>query len=138
MSILKISDAAAIAIHTVVILDSAPEKLFSNKELATMLEVSDNHLSKILQRLCRAKIVESIRGPKGGFTLLEGSSNCTLLEVYEAIEGSLELSNCLLKKSFCSSGCLLGDFLVSINLQFKDYFQKTRISDLAARLADLN
>lgn len=136
MSILKISDAAAIAIHTVVILDSAPDKLFSNKELATMLEVSDNHLSKILQRLCKAKIVESIRGPKGGFTLVDGGSNFTLLQIYEAIEGSLDITNCLLKKSFCTSGCLLGDFLFSINNQFKDYFEKTKISDLTAKLPD--
>lgn len=136
MSILKISDAAAIAIHTLVILDSEPEKLFSNKELATMLDVSDNHLSKILQRLCKARIVESIRGPKGGFTLVDGSSEKTLLEVYESIEGPVELSNCLLKKSFCTSNCLLGDFLVSINDQFKDYFMKTKIVDLTARLSD--
>jgi len=136
MSILKISDAAAIAIHTVVILDSAPEKLFSNKELSAMLEVSDNHLSKILQRLCKARIVESIRGPKGGFTLVDGGSNFTLLQIYEAIEGSLDISNCLLKKSFCTSGCLLGDFLFSINNQFKDYFEKTRIADLTAKLSD--
>ncbi|MGD9580156.1 MAG: Rrf2 family transcriptional regulator [Vampirovibrionia bacterium] len=134
MSILKISDAAAIAMHTVVILNSTPDKQYSNKELTTILNVSENHLSKIMQRLNKAQIVTSIRGPKGGFIINPEASDRSLLEVYEAIEGQLTISNCLLKKSFCSSGCLLGDFLISINQQFKDYFIETKISDLTNKL----
>ena len=52
-SILKISEAASIAIHAMFILASTPDKLFSNKEIATMLDVSENHLAKVLQRLAK-------------------------------------------------------------------------------------
>lgn len=136
--ILKISDATAIAIHTVIILAANHEKQFSNKEISTMLSVSENHLAKIMQRLAKAGLVESIRGPRGGFVISQKGSNCALLDVYEAIEGPLELSNCMLSKPFCNNNCLLGDFLVSINHQFKDYFSKTKISEFTKMLRKEN
>ncbi|MEW5822149.1 MAG: Rrf2 family transcriptional regulator [Cyanobacteriota bacterium] len=127
--ILRISDAAAIAIHTLIILASNQDKLFSNKEIAIMLDVSDNHLAKILQRLARAGLVESIRGPRGGFNLKKNTDQITLLDVYEAIDGPLELSDCLLARQFCNSNCLLGDFIKNINNQFVEYFKTKKLSD---------
>ncbi len=133
-SIFKISDAAAIAIHTVIILAANKDKLFSNKEIATMLKVSDNHLAKIFQRLAKAGLVESVRGPKGGFSISKPEDSITLLDVYEAIDGKLELSDCLLNEPFCDSNCLLGDFVSSINSQFEDYFKSKTIAYFTAKL----
>lgn len=48
------------------------------------------YLEQIFQRLRRAGLVEGKRGPGGGYTLLRGSSEITLRDVVEAVEGPIE------------------------------------------------
>ena len=45
------------------------------------------YLLKILQQLVRAGILNSKRGPRGGFTMGKELHQITLLDVFEAIEG---------------------------------------------------
>jgi Rrf2 family protein len=128
-TILKISDAASIGIHTMYVLANNPDKLFSTKEIATTLGVSENHLSKILQRLTKVGIVKSIRGPRGGFLLNKKPSEISLKDVYEAIDGPLTLSGCLLDKPVCDGNCVLGDLIQSVNRQVIDYFKSKSVND---------
>ena len=129
MTILRISEAASIAMHTVFILASKADESLSTKDIATSLSVSENHLSKVLQRLTRAGLVISIRGPKGGFKLNPDKKDITLLEVYEAIDGPLQMSDCLLDRQVCHGNCLLGGLIASINKEVTEYLSKTSIID---------
>lgn len=131
--ILKVSDAVGIGIHTVIILASSPNQLFMNKEIASMLDVSENHLAKIFQRLAKDGIVKSLRGPKGGFRINENFEEFTLLQIYEAIDGPIITNNCLLSKQFCDNGCLLGDFIISINRQITEYLSNTTLLELTQK-----
>lgn len=47
------------------------------------------YLLKILQQLVRSNILRSKRGPRGGFSLARAHNEITLLEIFEAIDGSL-------------------------------------------------
>jgi Rrf2 family protein len=126
---LKISDAASLALHTMVLLAANTDRLVSNKEIARILHVSEAHLSKVLQRLSKVGLVYSVRGPNGGFKLNKASDKIALLEIYEAIEGPLVPCNCLLETQVCSErGCILGGILSEINFQIKDYLQKTTLN----------
>ena len=68
-SVLKISDAATLALHTAVLLADRTEGPLTTKEIALTFGISEAHLAKVLQRLAKAGIVHSGRGPKGGFLL---------------------------------------------------------------------
>lgn len=136
-NILRISDAASLALHTAVILASNPERLISTKELAEILRASEAHLSKVLQRLEKSGIVRGTRGPKGGYRLGRDSDLITLLEVYEAIDGKLAYSNCLLSECICKGDCIMGELLSDLNKQVKHYLSKTKLSQLAKKLAKL-
>jgi Rrf2 family protein len=46
-------------------------------------------LEQIFQRLRKAGIIEGKRGPGGGYRLLRAPDEITLLEIIEAVEGSL-------------------------------------------------
>ncbi|MFH1998921.1 MAG: Rrf2 family transcriptional regulator [Planctomycetota bacterium] len=130
-NLLKISEAASLALHTLVFLAGQGGERFSAKAIASELQGSEFHLSKVLQRLSRAGLVTSIRGPKGGFTISEEGEEAYLLDVFEAIEGPLELKSCIAGIKVCQrETCILGGLTDSIHQQFKEYMSKTRVKEL--------
>ena len=105
----KMSEAASLALHTMAVLAREPEKVHSTRDVAATLGVSEAHLAKVMQRLTHARLVRSIRGPRGGFELARPGDEVTLRDVYEAIDAPLVLSGCLLGRAKCiGRGCLLG------------------------------
>jgi Rrf2 family transcriptional regulator, nitric oxide-sensitive transcriptional repressor len=121
-NVLKISEAANLAMHAMVMMAAFPEKKHMTKEIAGFHNISEAHLSKVLQRLARAGLVKSVRGPKGGFFLAKESNEITLLEVYEAIEGQIGGNDCLLGDRVCKlDNCILGNVVGDINEQVKQY-----------------
>jgi Rrf2 family protein len=132
-NILKISEAASLALHSTVLLAANPDKLISTREIAAMLHVSEAHLSKVLQRLTRTGIVRAIRGPRGGFRLVKPANETTLLDVYESIEGTLTPSKCLFESPICEGdACILGGLLETVDRQFRDYLTETKLDDLTS------
>ncbi|MFH1538455.1 MAG: Rrf2 family transcriptional regulator [bacterium] len=130
-NLLKISEAASLAIHAMALLTSGPGKSISVKEMASELTVSENHLSKVLQRLAKAGYVDSARGPKGGFTAGRKGTEITLLELYEEIEGALSDEGCLLDMKACrEDACIMGSFVGKINAQVRDFLANTKLSDM--------
>lgn len=126
-SILKISEAASMALHAMIILAQS-DKLVSVKEISTKLNISANHLSKVMQRLNKAGFIESIKGFNGGFKLAVKPAKVTFLEIYETFDGKLKDSNCLLSNN-CTSNCIFGDLIYSVNKQVRERFAKTKLSD---------
>ena len=88
-NMLRISEAASIALHTMAYLARNKDRMVSTHEIAGAMGLSENHLAKVRQRLVKAGLVEAQRGPSGGFMLSRPAEDITLLEVYEAIEGPL-------------------------------------------------
>ena len=58
---------------------------------------------KILQKLRRAKILESFKGVNGGFVLAKAPEKISLLEVIEAVQGRIVIRPCLLDDDNCVS-----------------------------------
>ncbi len=129
-NMIKISEAASLALHTMALLASCPGEKFSTKVMASRLGVSEAHLAKVLQRLGREGLVRSRRGPKGGFVLAKNPADVTLLEVYEAAEGPLVIRDCLLQQPVCQGHCILGNLLVEISERVRNYFSNTTLADL--------
>lgn len=130
-TILNLSEAVSIAMHTMALLAAREGEVSSNRSIAETLRVSEAHLSKVLQRLHRLGLVSSVRGPKGGFVLGKPASRITLLHVYEAIEGPLRPATCLFRKALCDGkNCILGNCLRSAARGVKTHLSTTRLSDL--------
>ena len=85
----------------------------------------------MMQRLAREGLVESSRGPKGGFKLRKPPEKIDLLDVYEAIEGPLRPTKCLLGKPVCDAEhCIFGGVLDKVNKLVGNYMAKTRLPEL--------
>ena len=129
-SILKISDAASLALHAMVILSKTKNELVSVKSMASTLDVSINHLSKVMQKLVKANLATSIKGYNGGFKLSKNPKDITFLNIYEALEGQFEPVNCLLGRKACSPDvCIMGDLLSVLNTETKYFFKKTTMAN---------
>lgn len=126
---LKISEAASLALHAMTIMAHKKDELVSVKNVSKDLSVSANHLSKVMQRLVKAGLVKSIKGYGGGFKITKSPEEITFLEIYEAIDGKFQPTNCLLNKPSCTQKCIMGDLLTSLNSQVEEFFSKTKLSE---------
>jgi Rrf2 family protein len=132
---LRISEAASLALHSMALLASDPGRLHPARQVAETLCVSEAHLSKVMQRLVKQGFVESVRGPRGGFMLSEGTEDATLLDILEAIDGPFDPSGCLLGRIICGGRpCILGDLLKKVNDTVREHLSKTRLGEAGATL----
>lgn len=131
-TILKISEAAAIALHAADYLAQRPG-LSSAQEMAQALGVSYNHLSKVLQQLTRDRLVSPVRGPKGGFALSPSGRKARVRDYVTAIDGPPQLHSCLMKAKVCRHRtCLFGKFLHEVNKKFEQVLNG-KISEFSKR-----
>ena len=130
-NILRISEAASLGLHAAGLLGWRVGQRLSTGEIARILGGSEAHLSKVMQRLHRAGIVDSTRGPGGGFRLARPAGRITMLEVYEAVEGPLGEAGCLLGRSLCGGNCMLGDLLQDVHRRFSRRLAETTLAELA-------
>jgi len=129
-SVLRVSDAASMGLHAMVLLAAEPDRLHSTHRVAARLRVSAAHLSKVLQRLARAGLVTATRGPRGGYGIRPGGGRMPLLRIYEALEGRLNPTNCLLATPLCGGRrCIFGDLLKKLNREVRQHLAKTTLSD---------
>lgn len=57
---------------------------------------------KILRKLKKAEIVQSIRGVNGGYLINKDIENITMKDVIEAIDGSVFINRCLEDPNLCN------------------------------------
>ena len=132
--LIRISEAASIALHSVALMAGNPDNMFSVKQIAQRSGVSVNHLAKVMQRLVKAGILSSRRGPKGGFSMALPLEQVSLLDIYEAIEGRLSKSSCPLNRKICTfSKCMFGSLFSNLNKEVSDYLKHRKISDFAPK-----
>lgn len=129
--LVRMSEATAIGMHAMVVLAKADGPLPA-ASTAGHLDVSPAHLSKVLQALARAGLLEARRGPNGGYALARPSTEIRLLDIYEALEGPLRQDGCLFTKPVCRrSHCALGDVVSEVRRQVFEYLRGTTLADAA-------
>ena len=130
--IIKISDATALALHSMVHLAIEPESQSTTAEIAEIFEASRHHLAKVHQRLTKAGLILSARGPGGGVALSKKPSEITLLNIYESMEGPMLCHPCLFGKEECPrADCVLSGLLPGLARQVRIYFEQTTLAQLA-------
>jgi Rrf2 family protein len=92
---MKLSEGVEWGLHCVSELASLPPgATLPTKVLAEYYGLSETYLSKHLQALTNARIIESLPGPRGGYRLQRPPQEITVLQVVEAIDGHEPLFRC--------------------------------------------
>ncbi len=63
--------------------------LILSQDVSKKYNISLEYLLKIMQQLVRARIIQSKRGPRCGFSLARPATKITMLDVVEAVEGPM-------------------------------------------------
>jgi Rrf2 family nitric oxide-sensitive transcriptional repressor len=134
---IKISEAASLALHAAGILAGNGGGRSSAEAIADTLGVSRAHLVKVLQRLAKAGLVRSSRGPGGGYSLTRPPREISVREVYETVEGPIDESACAMKVPTCGwASCVLGDLFCRIGKELRDQLEKTTIADFSTSVGE--
>ncbi len=130
--LIRFSEGLSIALHGLAYLATKNGEKISGKEIAKKIDAAENTLQKIFQRLVKAGVVSSQRGPSGGFYLED--SDVDFLTVYKILEGDDKKLNCPLGKTSCPfEHCILGNDFKNIEKKLEELLKSKRLSDLKGR-----
>jgi Rrf2 family protein len=106
-------------------------------EMSKELGISFHFLTKILQKLARAGIVQSTRGAKGGISLAKPAAKITLLDIVRSIEGASLFESCILGLAGCGEKrpCPLHRQWGKERARIEKIFRRTTLARLARETA---
>jgi len=107
--------------------------LLSAREIAAEYSIPPALMAKLLQRLARKGLVASHHGTKGGYALSRPSSQITLRDVIEAIEGPVAVTECLDQtKKACAQYCVCSVQrpLLLVQRRIVEVLGRTTVGDL--------
>ncbi len=109
-----------------------PGEKTSNKEVAKACNVPESFLANIVHNLSKSGIIDARKGMNGGISLARKSSEITLREVIEAIEGSVGLVDCQKGDTVCKieSTCSVKQFWNLQHEKILTTFNDTTLADL--------
>ncbi|HPN38144.1 MAG TPA: Rrf2 family transcriptional regulator [Melioribacteraceae bacterium] len=99
---MQITLACEYAIRAMLFLANQPnDKLIPTKDIAEFGDIPKPFLQKILNKLTKSNLINSIRGINGGVRLSKDANDICLLEIIEAIEGKIFFNQCFFEPDFC-------------------------------------
>jgi Rrf2 family protein len=91
----RLSDGVEWGVHACALLAVVPpDRSLPAAKLAEYHGVPAAYLAKHLQALARAEVLETVKGPRGGYRLARAARDITLLDVVEAIDGEEPAFRC--------------------------------------------
>ncbi len=67
--------------------------------------ISVQYLEQLLNKLRREGLIESVRGPKGGYMLSKDPVDITVADIVKALEGEIRLSHCVSSAKMPGANC---------------------------------
>lgn len=105
------------------------------KDISKNQGIPSPYLENILITLKNNGIVASVRGSSGGFVLKKRPEDIHLLGIFEALEGSLNLLDCIDMPELCDrhEDCLIRPVWIEVQDAQKKVLRRTSIKDLLER-----
>lgn len=129
-----LSNTCKTAIKAVIYLSSKfeIEENAGIKEIAEYINASQHTVGKILQTLVRHRVINSVKGPSGGFYISKDQQKQAVINIVEAIDGKEVFKSCGLGLSKCSAShpCPIHDDYKKARDIIGDLFRKKRVMDV--------
>ncbi len=99
---MQITRQADYAVRAVLHLARTGTQRTATSMIAEEQRIPPSFLAKIISQLSIAGLLHTSRGARGGVTLAREAKDITLLEVVEAIDGPIQLNECVGNNGTCS------------------------------------
>lgn len=108
----------------------------SIKAIAKGIDSPEHFIAKILQDLSRRGLVQSIKGPNGGFYLDEASRKNSLSDIVKVVDGNQIFVGCALGLKNCSESepCPLHHEFKTIRNEIQVMLQSAKVGELSGDL----
>ncbi len=99
-------------------------------------EISLSYLEQLFGKLRRHEIVESVRGPGGGYNLARRSEDITVADIIIAVDEPLDATqcggqeNCHGEREASGARCMTHDWWATLNAKMVDYLDSVSLKDL--------
>ncbi len=92
--------------------------------------ISFDYLEKIFSKLEKASLVNSRRGATGGYFLSRASDKITLKDIFDAVEETVSVVDCIETKCPRDSGCRASGAWKKVNKRIEETLYSIKLSDL--------
>ena len=99
-------------------------------------DISLSYLEQLFGKLRRHKIVESVRGPGGGYTLARRADKITVADIIIAVDEPLDATQCGGKENCHGAGheggtrCMTHELWSTLNAKMVDYLDSVSLQNL--------
>ena len=130
LRVTKLTDYASVVLT---VLASDPAAVLSASELAERAGLEVPTVAKLLKPLAQAGLVEGFRGANGGYRLARPAGGISLIEIVEAMEGPLGMTECSAPTSQCGieDSCGMRASWRRINDVVADALRAVTLADMA-------
>tara|TARA_B100000287_G_scaffold35979_1_gene33125 strand:+ start:199 stop:591 length:393 start_codon:yes stop_codon:yes gene_type:complete len=129
---LKITKKVEYALIAIKHLSENPKKLSSVSDMSTAYGIPREILAKTMQTLAKENIVESVKGPQGGYRNKNKTSDISLNKFFEVLEGPTAIMDCYFE-SGCNhlSSCNIKTPINKINDSVRHLFDNITLADIS-------
>ena len=97
-------------------------------------KISLSYLEQLFGKLRRQELVESVRGPGGGYKLARPVADVSIADIIVAVDEPLDATQCGGKENCLDDHrCMTHDLWASLNEHMVDYLQSIKLSELVAK-----
>ncbi len=99
--------------------------------------ISLSYLEQLFGKLRRNALVDSVRGPGGGYRLGRASSDISVAEIIDAVDESVDATQCKGKENCLEERrCLTHDLWANLNTRMVQYLSGVSLEDLVSEQRD--
>jgi Rrf2 family iron-sulfur cluster assembly transcriptional regulator len=97
-------------------------------------DISLSYLEQLFSRLRRHELVESVRGPGGGYYLAKAIADVSVADIIRAVDEPIDATQCGGKENCHDEHrCLTHDLWMGLNAHIYDYLDNVTLATLVAR-----
>jgi Rrf2 family iron-sulfur cluster assembly transcriptional regulator len=97
-------------------------------------DISLSYLEQLFSRLRRHELVESVRGPGGGYYLAKPLADVSVADIIRAVDEPIDATQCGGKENCHDEHrCLTHDLWVGLNAHIYDYLDNVTLASLVAK-----
>jgi len=95
-------------------------------------QISLSYLEQLFGKLRRNELVESTRGPGGGYTLARSASEITVADIITSVDEPIDATQCAGKENCHGEGerCMTHDLWASLNMRMVEFLDSVTLQKL--------